>query len=82
VEGVNNQRVFTINIDEDAVGAAIFTLQRSLVSDSGPWSDIQQWTADVTVTFDDGLANQICLVPGRRQDWRLHLGHRTSSSLS
>lgn len=59
VEGVDAQRVFTVTIDEDAAGAATFTLQRSLVGDTGPWTDVQQWTADVTVTFDDLLDNQI-----------------------
>lgn len=59
VEGVDAQRIFTVTVDEDAVGAATFTLQRSLVSDSGPWTDVIQWTADVTTPFDDGLDNQI-----------------------
>jgi hypothetical protein len=59
VEGVDNQRIFTVTIDEDAAGAATFTLQRSLVSDTGPWTDVQQWTADVTTPFDDGLDNQL-----------------------
>lgn len=59
VEGVGNQRVFTVIVDEDAAGSATFTLQRSLDSDSGPWTDVQQWTADVTTTFDDGLDNQL-----------------------
>ena len=59
VEGVDNQRVFTVTVDEDAAGAAIFTLQRSLESDTGPWTDVQTWTADVVTAFDDGLANQI-----------------------
>lgn len=59
VEGTGNQRVFTVTIDEDAAGAATFTLQRSLVGDTGPWTDVQQWTADVVTPFDDGLDNQI-----------------------
>jgi len=59
VEGVGTQRTFTITVDEDAAGAATFTLQRSLESDTGPWTDIQQWTADVTTTNTDGLDNQI-----------------------
>lgn len=57
VEGVGNQRVFTEVIDE--VGTATFTLQRSLVSDSGPWTDVQTKTADFTGPFDDGLDNQL-----------------------
>lgn len=59
VEGTSTTRVFAIIIDEDAVGAATFTLQRSLVSDAGPWNDILQWTADVSTTLNDGLDNQI-----------------------
>lgn len=59
VTGVDAQRVFSVTVDEDAAGAATFTLQRSLESDSGPWTDVQQWTADVTTTFDDALDNQI-----------------------
>jgi len=59
VEGVDNQRVFTVTVDEDAAGAATFTLQRSLVSDAGPWTDVASYTADTTVAFDDGLDNQL-----------------------
>lgn len=59
VEGVDNQRIFTVTIDEDGAGSATFTLQRSLVSDSGPWTDVQSWTADTTTPFNDGLDNQI-----------------------
>jgi len=59
VTGVDSQRIFTVTVDEDAGGAATFTLQRSLESDTGPWTDVQQWTADVTTSFDDGLDNQI-----------------------
>src|SRR3990172_3793547 len=59
VTGVDASRVFTVTVDEDAAGAATFTLQRSLESDTGPWNDVQQWTADVTTTYDDTLDNQI-----------------------
>ena len=60
VEGVDAQRVFTVIVDEDAGGAATFTLQRSLTASTGPWADTApQWTADVTTTHDDGLDNQI-----------------------
>lgn len=58
VEGSGNQRVFTIIVDEDAAGSATFTLQRSLVSEDGPWSDVQSWTADTTTAYDDTLDNQ------------------------
>ena len=59
VEGVDAQRVFTLTIDEDGAGSATFTLQRSLVGDSGPWTDVLSRTADTTETYDDGLDNQI-----------------------
>lgn len=59
VTGVDASRVFTLSVDEDAVGAATFTLQRSLVSDAGPWSDVLSRTADTTETYDDTLDNQI-----------------------
>jgi len=59
VEDITNARLFTVFIDEDAGGSATFTLQRSLDSDAGPWTDVMQWTADTTEIFDDGLDNQI-----------------------
>lgn len=59
VIGAENTRIFTVTIDEDAGGAATFTLQRSLISATGPWTDVFQRTADTTETFDDGLDNQV-----------------------
>ncbi len=62
VTGVGSGRVFTVTIDKDSVGgpfACTFTMQRSLESDVGPWTDVQQWTADATGTYDDTLTNQI-----------------------
>lgn len=59
VIGVGDGRIFGIVVDEDAAGAATFTLQRSFESDSGPWTDSTQWTADVSTTRDDSLDNQI-----------------------
>jgi hypothetical protein len=59
VEGVDTQRIFTVTVDEDAAGAAGFTLQRSLVSDTGPWTDLAGYTADTVVPVDDGLDNQL-----------------------
>ena len=59
VTNVETARIFTVTIDEDALGAATFTLQRSLESSTGPWTDVFQRTADTTETFDDGLDNQI-----------------------
>jgi hypothetical protein len=59
VTGVDAQRVFTVTVDEDAAGSATFTLQRSLDSEDGPWTDVLSRTADTTETYDDGLDNQI-----------------------
>jgi hypothetical protein len=41
--------------------AATVTLQYSLDSDTGPWSDVsgKTWTTDKTETYNDGLNNQI-----------------------
>lgn len=43
------------------LSAATATLQRSLTSASGPWSDVsgKSWIYDTTETYDDGLDNQI-----------------------
>lgn len=58
IDGVGaSQRTFTMVIDE--VGVATFTLQRSLTSDAGPWTDVANWTADTTETLNDGFDNQI-----------------------
>lgn len=60
VEGVDAGRVFSLTVDEDAAGAATFTLQRSLTSDEGPWTDVLGGiTADLTQPYDDSLDNQI-----------------------
>lgn len=59
VTGVDAQRVFTVTITEVGAGANTFTLQRSLDSDTGPWTDVQSWTVSVTTTYDDTLDNQI-----------------------
>lgn len=59
VTGVDAQRVFTVTVDEDGAGSATFTLQRSLDSEDGPWTDVLSRTADTTETYDDSLDNQI-----------------------
>jgi hypothetical protein len=59
VTGVDAGRVFTIVIDEDSGGSATYTLQRSLESEDGPWTDVLSRTADTTETYDDTLDNQI-----------------------
>jgi len=52
-------RTFTINISGTWVATVV--LQRSLDSDTGPWSDVagKSWTANTTETYNDGLDNQI-----------------------
>jgi len=59
VTGITSTRIFTINITGTWTGTV--TLQRSLDSDTGPWSAVagKTWTANTTETFDDGLDNQI-----------------------
>lgn len=62
VTGIGASRVFTVTIDEDTGsigGNAVFTLQRSLVSEDGPWNDSKTWTTDIVETYDDSLDNQI-----------------------
>ena len=58
VSGVGTDRTFSIYISGDA-SASTVDLQRSF--DNSTWSNVsgQQWTADVSTTYDDGLANQI-----------------------
>jgi len=58
VEGVGAQRTFTVNIA--GTWAATVTLQRSSISDTGPWTDASSWTANQTnVAISDGFDNQI-----------------------
>jgi len=57
VTGVDSQRVFTII--RAGTWSATVTLQRSLTSDSGPWEDVTTYTTNATITYDDGLDNQI-----------------------
>ena len=57
VTGVDNQRVFTVT--RAGTWTATVTLQRSLESEDGPWTDVTTYTNNGTVTFDDGLDNQI-----------------------
>ena len=59
VEGVDNQRVFTYSISGVSGTGSTVSLQRSLVSDTGPWTDVSNSTVDTTVPFDDGLDNQV-----------------------
>ncbi len=59
VTGVGTSRTFTIKIANTWTGTV--TLQMSLDSSTGPWSDVsgKSWVANVTQTYADGLDNQI-----------------------
>ena len=57
VTGTGTQRPFTVI--RAGTWVATVTLQRSLESEDGPWVDVTTYTANGTVSFDDGLSNQI-----------------------
>lgn len=58
VVGVGTSRAFTVNISNTFV--ATVTLQRSLDSSTGPWTDTTStWTAPVATSINDALDNQI-----------------------
>lgn len=57
ITGVDASRAFTIV--RSGVWNATITLQRSLDSDTGPWEDVTTYITNATITFDDGLDNQI-----------------------
>ena len=60
VTGVDAQRVFTREISGLTATGSTVTVQRSLVSDTGPWTDYTGGiVADASVAVDDGLDNQI-----------------------
>lgn len=59
VTGVDNQRIFTIGGSGITASGSTVTLQRSLESESGPWTDIESYTTDQSKNYDDGLDNQI-----------------------
>lgn len=60
VEGVGTQRVFSYTVTGISTTGSTATLQRSLVGDSGPWTDVVgSLTTNVTSTFNDALDNQI-----------------------
>lgn len=59
VNGVGAQRVFTEQISGLSGTGSTVTLQRSLVSSTGPWTDyVGGIVADQTVSVDDALDNQ------------------------
>lgn len=57
VEGAGSRRRFQIT--RAGTWVATVTLQRSLVSSSGPWEDVTTYTNNGTVTYDDLLDNQL-----------------------
>lgn len=57
VTGVGSSRPFTII--RAGTWVATVTLQRSLISENGPWLDVTTYSTNGTVSFDDGLDNQI-----------------------
>jgi hypothetical protein len=58
VTGVESSRIFTVI--RSGTWIATVTLQRSLDDpDAGPWEDVTTYTTNDTVTYDDGLDNQI-----------------------
>ncbi len=57
VTGIDTQRIFTIV--REGTWVATVTLQRSLDSDTGPWEDVTTYATNDTITYDDGLDNQI-----------------------
>jgi hypothetical protein len=56
VTGVGDSRLFKIKVQN--ITDSIVTLQTS-TTDSGPWSDVVNWTEETTETYDDGLDNQV-----------------------
>lgn len=59
VTGVDAGRVFSITITGLSGSGSTVTLQRSLDSEDGPWSDVASYTTDQAITYDDSLDNQI-----------------------
>ncbi len=59
VTGVGAGRVFTVDLTGLTATGSTVTLQRSLDSETGPWTDVKTWTANTTETYDDTLDNQI-----------------------
>lgn len=59
VDGVGAQRTFTLTITGLSGTGSTTTLQRSLVSDTGPWTDYASYTTNQSTTVNDALDNQI-----------------------
>ena len=52
-------RQFSITITGLSATGSTVTLQKSVDSDSGPWTDVTTYTVDTSTTLNDGLDNQI-----------------------
>lgn len=59
VTGVGTDRVITVVVADITGSGSTATLQRSFDSETGPWADVDTYTADTIEGFDDGLDNQI-----------------------
>lgn len=59
VTGVGDTRKFTYTITGLTGTGSTVTLQQSVDSETGPWTDLSSFTADVTSVTTDGLDNQI-----------------------
>ena len=60
VTGAGTDRAFTIvRSGTWAAGGTTVTLQRSLTSDTGPWTDVASYTTNATISFNDALDNQV-----------------------
>ena len=56
VTGVTSQRIFTIT--RSGTWTTTVALQRSLTSETGPWEEVDTYTTNGTITYDDTLDNQ------------------------
>lgn len=61
VTGVGNDRAVAVTLTGLTASGSTMTLQRSLDSATGPWTDVsgKTWTADTAETYNDTLDNQI-----------------------
>ena len=59
VTGVGAARTFTLAVANLTATGSTVTMQRSLDSDTGPWTDVASYVADTTTTYADSLDNQI-----------------------
>lgn len=61
ITGVGNDRAIAITITGLSASGSTVTLERSLDSSTGPWTEVsgKTWTADTAENYNDGLDNQI-----------------------